>query len=262
MEDFKYAIDNEHWGKALEFISKDKSLISKIPIDDIANELIRYALVENGIEEHVPPFGKYSDLKKLSDLCIDSGMKGKSLPHSTAFRDLTQIDSLLLKGHKIDEIDHFERTALMVASALNDIDLVQFIIDKKADISFTDYEGMEAIDLTISLEIIELLKLKGGKTKQEHEKEDEEMYRGIYEWNFERDIRFIIFEGIKTGYIKLMEEALKESYVIYSDSSWASKKYAPDNNNKIDFDSLSLDSDGIFSDGISLVMFHYFKPLK
>ena len=165
MNDIDDIVFNEQWDRVLEEISKDKNLIGRLEPYDLAWKRFQYQLADNGKEELIAPLGDFKDLLKIIDKCKNEGIVGQTIPQATAFQQLDQIKKLLKQGHNIDEQDFGERTGLLVAATLNDEQLVQFFIDNRAFVSFFDQDNFEAIDLTISNEIIELLARHGGKTK-------------------------------------------------------------------------------------------------
>jgi len=240
MEEFEDIIFNEQWDKALELISENKELISELNPYDISWKIFYYQLVENGKEKHIPPFGKKSDLMKIVDLCLNNGIKGRNLPQATAFKDKNQINHLLSNGHKINEEEFGERTALMVASALNDMELVDFLIKKNANVSHFDQDNLEAIDLTSSKEIKELLNSKGGKTEQERDKEYDEYCNAREHLNESREINLSFMKGAENGNLEQLENSLKQSKLktftinfAYPINGWTALHYAVRNNDKI-----------------------------
>jgi hypothetical protein len=239
MTDFSDIIFNEQWDKVFKLISNDKTLISEIDSYDIAWKRFYYGLVENGKEEHIPPYGQFSDLLKVVDICISNGMKGKSIPQATAFEDKNTIDKLISEGHRIDEEDFGERTALMVAATLNNIDLVRYIIDRNASISHYDQDNYEAIDFTTSNEIIELLKSLGGKTKDERNKEYDEYCVAREYWNDIREINLAFMKGAENMNFNQMKDAFERSNLksmtlnfAYPINGWTALHYATKNNDK------------------------------
>ena len=156
MTDIDDLVFNEQWSIVLEEISKDKNLIGKIEPYDLAWKRFQYQLADNKKEELIAPFGDLKDLLKIIDKCKEEGMVGLTIPQATAFQQLDQIKKLIKQGHNIDEQDFGERTGLLVAATLNDVQLVQFFLDNGAFVSFFDQDNFEAIDLTTSKEIIEL----------------------------------------------------------------------------------------------------------
>jgi len=239
MERFENSIFNEQWDQALEFISKDENLIFELNPYDISWKIFYYSLVENGKEKHIPPFGKKSDLNKLVELCKINGIKGENLPQATAFKDKNQINFLLSNGHKIDEEDFGERTALMVASALNDKELVSFLIEKKANVSHFDQDNLEAIDFTSSNKIIEILKSNGGKTEQERNKEYDDYCNARESLNESREINLSFMKSAENGNFEQLEKSFNQSKIksltlnfAYPINGWTALHYAVKNNDK------------------------------
>lgn len=239
MEKFENSIFNEQWDKALEFISKDENLIFELNPYDISWKIFYYSLVENGKEKHIPPFGKKTDLNKLVEICKVNGITGKNLPQATAFKDKNQINFLLENGHKINEEDFGERTALIVASALNDKELVSFLIKKNANVSHFDQDNLEAIDFTTSNEIIEILKANGGKTEQERDKEYDDYCNARESLNESREINLSFMKSAENGNFEKLEKALNQSKIktltlnfAYPINGWTALHYAVKNNDK------------------------------
>lgn len=239
MEKFENSIFNEQWDKALEFISKDENLIFELNPYDISWKIFYYSLVENGKEKHIPPFGKKTDLNKLVEICKVNGITGKNLPQATAFKDKNQINFLLENGHKINEEDFGERTALMVASALNDKELVSFLIKKNANVSHFDQDNLEAIDFTTSNEIIEILKANGGKTEQERDKEYDDYCNARESLNESREINLSFMKSAENGNFEKLEKAFNQSKIktltlnfAYPINGWTALHYAVKNNDK------------------------------
>ena len=105
MKDIENIIFNEEWDKVLEELNKDKSLISTIDPADLAWKRFQYQLAENGVEELVPPFGKFSDLLKVIDICKKEGLLGSTIPQATAFQQPERIKILISQGNELDEQD-------------------------------------------------------------------------------------------------------------------------------------------------------------
>ena len=211
MKDIEDILFNEQWDKVIEEIIRDKELITTIDPADLAWKRFQYQLSENGKEKLVPPYGDYSDLLTLIDLCKAGGLLGLTIPQATAFRQLGQIKMLLDNGHSIDEQDFGERTGLLVAAVLNDLGLVKFMIDNGAFVSFYDQDNFEAIDLTTSEEIIELLQQHNGKTKAQRKKDYNEYCEARENLNVLREVNLQFMRGAETGNMGQMEEALKKS---------------------------------------------------
>lgn len=245
MKDIEDIIFNEQWGRVLDEISKDKNLIGQIEPYDLAWKRFQYQLAENGIEKLVPPFGNFTDLLKLIEICKKEGLIGLNIPQATAFQQLDQIKKLLSQGHKIDEQDFGERTGLLIASALNDLELVQFFINEGAFVSFYDQDNLEAIDMTTSSEIKDLLQSHNGKTEKQREKEYDEYCDAREHLNILREINLSFMKGAEKGDIEQMGKALKKSPMdfitlnfAYPINGWTSLHYAAKNNNRKVFDFL------------------------
>jgi len=239
MEDFNDFFYKGQWDKALKLILNNIHLVPEIDSYDITWSLFYYALIKNGTEEEFPHFGKYSDLLKIQELCQSNGMKVETIPQAVAFRDKELIDDLLSKGHNIDEEDFGERSALIVASVFNDIDLVNFLIKRNANISHYDQEHLEAIDYTSSQSIIKLLKSNGGKTKQERDKEYYDYCEAQTTLNEIRKINLAFMRGAEEGNLIAMKEALQKSsmsfYTLnfaYPINGWTALHYAAKNSHK------------------------------
>jgi ankyrin repeat protein len=245
MHDIDDIIFNEQWNKVLEAISKDKNLIEQINPYDLAWKRFQYQLAENGIEELVPPYGKLTDLLELIDIYKNQGLTGLTIPQATAFQQIDQIKKLLDQGHNIDEQDFGERTGLLVAAALNDVELVTFFIGNGAFVSFYDQDNFEAIDLTTSREIIELLTKHNGRTKAQRRQDFDEYCDAREELNILREINLSFMKGAEKGDIVQMEEALKSSSMncmtlnfAYPINGWTALHFAAKNNDKRAFDFL------------------------
>jgi hypothetical protein len=244
MKDIENIFFNEEWDKVLQELNKDKSLISNIDPANLAWKRFQYQLAENGVEELVPPFGKLSDLLKVINLCKKEGLLGSTIPQATALQQPERIKYLISQGQKLDEQDFGERTGLLVASALNDLKLVKFFIDQDAFVSFFDQENLEAIDITTSKEIKDLLQSHNGKTEKQREKEYNEYCDAIEHLNNLREINLSFMKGAEKGDIEQMGKALKNSSMAfmtlnfaYPINGWTSLHYAVKNNDRkaIDF---------------------------
>lgn len=176
-------IDDEQWNKVFGLISNDNSLYKHIEPYDVAWKLFYYSLVANKKEEQISPFVDFEILKQVATLCKKNGIQGQTIPQATAFQDKERIISLLQSGHKIDEEDFGDRTAIVVAATLNDYDLTSFLIEQNCNVSHSGQDNFEAIDFTTSDEIIELLHLHNGKTKEERKKEFDEYCEAKEYWN-------------------------------------------------------------------------------
>ena len=178
----------ERWDKVHEMLSREKELIIQINAQDLAWKIFQYALAANGKDRLVPPFGEYVDLKKVISLCKKNGMTADSIPEAALLQDLSRIKQLLASGHKIDEHTLGERTGLLVSAAIDDLQLVEFFLDNNALVSFDDIENLEAIDYATDEKIIEFLKSKGGKTKEQRKEEYDAYCVATEQMNIVREI--------------------------------------------------------------------------
>lgn len=245
MNDIDDIVSNEQWDKVLEEVSKDKNLIGRLDPYDLAWKRFQYQLAHNGKEELLNPFGDFQDLLKIIDKCKEEGIVGLTIPQATAFQQIDQIKKLIAQGHNIDEQDLGERTGLLVASTLNDKQLVQFFIDNGAFVSFYDQDNFEAIDLTTSNEIIELLAGHGGKTKAQRLKYYDEYCDSRETQNILKEINLSFMKAAEKGDTIKMEDALKHSSMdfitlnfAYPINGWTALHYAAKNNDKKTFDFL------------------------
>lgn len=245
MNDFDDIIFNEQWDRVLEEISKDKSLIGQIEPYDLAWKRFQYQLAENGIEELVLPYGNFTDLLKLIEIFKNQGLTGLNIPQATAFQQLDQIKILLNQGHEIDEQDFGERTGLLVAAALNDVQLVNFFIDNGAFVSFYDQDNLEAIDFTTSDEIKEILNKNNGRTKAQRQQDYDEYCDAREKLNVLREINLSFIKAAEKGDISQMEQALKNSSMdfmtlnfAYPINGWTALHFAAKNNDKRAFEFL------------------------
>jgi ankyrin repeat protein len=236
---------NEDWNGFLETITENKDIISTIDPADLAWKRFQYQLSENGKIDLLPPFGNFTELLKVIEYCKSNGLLGLTIPQATAFQQFEQIKYLLSQGHNIDEQEFGETTGLLIASALNDYNLVKFFIDNGAFVSFFDQENFEAIDLTVSSDIIQLLKRYGGKTKQQRQQDYDEYCDAREKLNILREINLSFIKGAEEGNIKQMEEALQKSSMdfltlnfAYPVNGWTALHYAVKNNDKTVFDFL------------------------
>ncbi|APZ47691.1 hypothetical protein BW723_15940 [Polaribacter reichenbachii] len=245
MNDFDDIIFNEQWDRVLEEISKDKSLIGQIEPYDLAWKRFQYQIAENGIEELVLPYGNFTDLLKLIEICKNQGLTGLNIPQATAFQQLDQIKILLNQGHEIDEQDFGERTGLLVAAALNDVQLVNFFIDNGAFVSFYDQDNLEAIDFTTSDEIKKILNKNNGRTKAQRQQDYDEYCDAREKLNVLREINLSFMKAAEKGDISQMEQALKNSSMdfmtlnfAYPINGWTALHFAAKNNDKRAFEFL------------------------
>lgn len=245
MNDIEDIVFNEQWDRVLEEIYKDKNRIGQIEPYDLAWKRFQYQLAENGIEELVAPYGNYTDLLEIIDICKNQGLKGLNIPQATAFQQLDQIKFLLNQGHDIDEQDFGERTGLLVAAALNDIHLVKFFIDNGASVSFYDQDNFEAIDLTTSDDIIEILNKHNGRTNEQRQHDYDEYCDARDKLNVLREINLSFMKAAEKSDISQMEQALKNSSMdfmtlnfAYPINGWTALHFAAKNNDKRAFDFL------------------------
>lgn len=245
MKDIDDIVFNEQWDRVLEEISKDKNLIEQIEPYDLAWKRFQYQLAENGKEKLIKPFGKFIDLLELIEKCKNEGLVGLTIPQATAFQQTDQIKTLLNQGHSIDEQDFGERTGLLVAATLNDLELVQFFIDNGAFVSFYDQDNYEVIDLTTLKEIIEILTKHNGRTKAQRRQDYDEYCDAREKLNILREINLSFMKAAEKGDIVQMEEALKKSSMdfmtlnfAYPINGWTALHYAAKNNDKKTFDFL------------------------
>lgn len=245
MNEIDDIIFNEQWDRVLEEISKDKNLIGQIEPYDLAWKRFQYQLAENGKEELIAPYGDFKDLLELIKTCKNEGMVGLTIPQATALQQFDRIKSLLDEGHSIDEQDFGERTGLLVAATLNDLELVEFFIDNGAFVSFFDQDNFEAVDLTTSKEIIEILTKHGGRTKAQRRQDYDEYCDAREKLNILREINLSFMKAAEMGNINQMENALEKSSMdfmtlnfAYPINGWTALHYAAKNNDKKIFDFL------------------------
>lgn len=200
--------DNEQWDRVFEELFKNKELCSSIDPADLAWKRYQYQLAENGKSELVAPFGKKSDLLKVIELCKQQGMLGLTIPQATAFQQVEQIKNLLSNGHHIDEEEFCETTGLLVAAALNDYELVKYFIDNGAFVSFLDQDNNEAIDLTTSKEISDLLSKNKGKTKEQRADDYDAYCIARENLNDHREANISFIKAAQIGDLTRMKEAL------------------------------------------------------
>lgn len=236
---------NEDWNSFIEAITENKDIVSTIDPADLAWKRFQYQLSENGKIDLFPPFGNFTELLKVTEYCKSNGLLGLTIPQAAAFQQVGQIKHLLSQGHNIDEQDFGETTGLLIASALNDYNLVKFFIDNGAFVSFFDQENFEAIDLTVSSDIIQLLKQYGGKTKQQRQQDYDEYCDAREKLNILREVNLSFMKGAEEGNIKQMEEALQNSSMDFLTlnfahpiNGWTALHYAVKNNDKSAFDFL------------------------
>lgn len=202
-------------------------------------------MADNEKEELIFPFGDFKDLLKIIDKCKEDGILGLTIPQATAFQQIDQIKNLIKQGHNVDEQDFGERTGLLVAATLNDRQIVQFFIDNGAFVSFCDQDSFEAIDLTTSNVIIELLEGHGGKTKAQRRQDYDDYCDAREKLNILREINLSFMKAAENGDIIKMEDALKQSSMdfmplnfAYPINGWTALHYAAKNNDKKTFDFL------------------------
>lgn len=210
-EEFQNILDLEQWDKAYEMLLADKKLVSEVDTDYLAMKKFQYALVENGKDKHIFPNTNPIDLTRTISLCKQLGLLAENIPSATSFQDINQIEILLENGHQLDEHSFGERTGLIVASALNDLELVKYFIDKGAFVSFYDYENFEAIDYTTNDDIVTLLKSKGGKTKEQRNEDYNEYCDSREKLNVLRDVNNDFIRAAKSDNFEKMKEILSQS---------------------------------------------------
>ena len=245
MKDINDILYSEKWELVLAEIKNNRNLIHKLDKVDLATNRYYYQLNENQKGEYGKRLGKLPDLIKLIDYCKANGMVGETIPQATAFQQFDQIKHLLLNGHNIDEEDFGETTGLLIAAALNDINLVQFFLNNGAFVSYFNQDNYEAIDLTSSNEIIELLAAHGGRTKEQRRQDYYEYCDAREKLNILREINLSFMKAAEKGDIIKMEEALKKSSMdfmtlnfAYPINGWTALHYAAKNNDKKTFDFL------------------------
>lgn len=210
-QDFENLLDLEHWDKVFDFLTADTNLVSEIDAEYLAMKNFQYALVENGKEQHIFPYTNPVELKKTISFCRQNGLLADNIPTASSFQDISRIEYLIANGHQIDEHSFGERTGLIVAAALNDIDLVDFFLSKGAFVSFTDFENYEAIDYTTNSDIFELLKSNGGKTKDQRKQDYDEYCDAREKLNILREINYSFIKAAKSDDLEKMKELLKQS---------------------------------------------------
>jgi len=245
MKDIEDIFFNEDWNGFLKVVAENKDIISIINPADLAWKRFQYQLSENGKTDLIPPFGNFTELLKVIEHCKNNGLLGLTIPQATVFQQFEQIEYLLSQGHNIDEQEFGETTGLLVAAALNDYDLVKFFIDNGAFVSFYDQDNFEAIDLTTSDEIVQLLKQHNCKTKEQRQQDYDEYCEAKEKLNILREINLSFMKGAETGNKKQMEEALQRSSVsfmtlnfAYPINGWTALHYAAKNNDKVVFNFL------------------------
>lgn len=245
MKNIELILLNEDWNSFLEIIKENSDIISTIDPADLAWKRLQYQLSENGKINLIPPFGNLTDLLKVIEYCKSNGLLGLTIPQATAFHQFEQIKYLLSQGHNIDEQEFGEITGLLIASSLNDYNIVKFFIDNGAFVSFFDQENFEAIDLTVSSDIIQLLTQYGGKSKQQRQQDNDKYCDAREKLNILREINLSFMKGVEDSNINQMEDALQKSSMFfmtlnfaYPDNGWTALHYAVKNNNKTVFDFL------------------------
>ena len=129
----------------------------------LALKLFEISLSKNLNHDNYKLKNEISTIKKIIDNRINKGMVGSTIPEAALFQQIDQINKLLDNGHNVDEIDFGQRTGLMVASLMNNFELVKFFIDKGSSLMLQDQNNLQAIDFTKSRMIKNYLKLKSGQ---------------------------------------------------------------------------------------------------
>lgn len=245
MTDINDILFIEKWDLALMEIKADKDLIKQVDPAELASNRYYYQLYQNQKGEYGKPNGNYMDLINLIEFCKENGLQGLTIPQAAAFGQVDQIERLLTQGNNIDEQDFGETTGLLVASALNDLNLVKYFIDKGAFVSFYNQDNYEAIDLTSSETIFEILSENGGKTKERRNQDFADYCIAREDLNILREVNLSFMKGAETSNLKQMEEALKRSSMnfmtlnfAYPINGWTALHFAVRNNNKEVFDFL------------------------
>ena len=235
---------NEDWNGLLKAVTEDNNILS-IDSADLAWKRFQYQLAENGKIDLIPPFGNFTELLKVINYCKKNGLVGVTIPKAAALQQIEQIKSLLSQGHNIDEQEYGETTGLLVAATLNDYDLVKYFIDNGAFVSFYNQDNFEAIDLTTSDNIVQLLKQYNGKTKKQRQQNYDEYCEARDKLNILKEINLSFMKGAETGNIKQMEEALQRSSAsfmtlnfAYPINGWTALHYAAQRNDKVGFNFL------------------------
>lgn len=210
-EKLENLLDLEQWDKVLEMLSTNNKLVTEVDTEYLAMKNFQYALVANAKEQHVFSYADPGKLKKTISFCRRHGLLTDNIASAASFQDIDRIEYLFANGHQVDEHSFGERTGLIVAAALNDLQLVKFFLSKDALVSFTDYENNEAIDYTTHTEIIQLLKSNGGKTKEERKQDYNEYCDAREKLNALREVNYSFINAVKTGSIYKMNEVLNES---------------------------------------------------
>ena len=179
-------IDNEKWDIVLTMLNNNPNILSEIDTNNLAWKIFQYSVAENGKDKLIEPYGQISDLKKLVLFCKTLGLKSHNLIEAVAFDDEIAIENFIVNSEINSEInseDFGERTSLFIACAKNDFRKVKLLVENNCNVSHFDIDNFEAIDYTISEEIILYLKSVGGKTILERKSEYDEYCEAKEFWN-------------------------------------------------------------------------------
>ncbi len=189
----------EKWKEYLDLIKQDKSLIDKVDFSYLLHLRLNYELHDKS---------KIDEILVVIEYCKNIGLKPENIPQATILNDKDEIKNLLLKGNGIDEIDYWGRTALVIATILNNTELVKFILDNNASVHCDDNEHLTAIDYSQSEKISELLRAEGAQTKKERNEAMDDYYSAVEFSNDFRDVQIQFMTGAANNKIEQMQEAL------------------------------------------------------
>ncbi|MFZ4438167.1 MAG: ankyrin repeat domain-containing protein [Syntrophales bacterium] len=104
----------------------------------------------------------------IVDKILEQGVKFDRVAIAAALGSLKDVEKLVDSGCDVDDfLDNNYRTALHIATLMNNKEMVKYLLSKTKHINWEDYEMKTAIDIAVDEEIISLLREAGAESHDE-----------------------------------------------------------------------------------------------
>ena len=108
------------------------------------------------------------NLEKILNKLIEHGAILDSVPIAAAFGTVQSVNDLINSGNDIDDFLEFSYgNAIQLATINNDKEMVNYLVKMNANINWTNYNQLNAVDLATNKEIESILRAHGGQTNRE-----------------------------------------------------------------------------------------------
>lgn len=108
------------------------------------------------------------NLEIILNKLIEHGAILDSVPIAAAFGTVQNVNDLINSGNDLDEFLEFSYgNAIQLATINNDKEMVNYLVKMNANINWTNYNQLNAVDLATNKEIESILRAHGGQTNRE-----------------------------------------------------------------------------------------------